>query len=221
MVWNTAESSPPQLLTDGTNSYIYGPDNQPIEQISNGGTIFYIHHDQQGSTRMLTGSAGTSEATFTYSPYGELTGSTGTAKAPLGYDGQYTSSDTGLIYLRARTYDPKTAQFLNVDPLARITRALYTYAQDDPVNRADLTGLCTGFGPALSGCTGSSDELGPHVFCTPTRHEVEQREKEREENYKNEEEESDAQLAGQEVWGNGGNPYGGEPKGAPPEADPE
>jgi RHS repeat-associated protein len=31
---------------------------------------------------------------------------------PLGYDGQYTSSDTGLIYLRNRVNDPSTAQFL-------------------------------------------------------------------------------------------------------------
>jgi len=48
---------------------------------------------------------------FTYGPYGELTGSTGTATTPLGYDAQYTSTDTGLIYMRARVYDPATAQF--------------------------------------------------------------------------------------------------------------
>jgi RHS repeat-associated protein len=55
--------------------------------------------------------------------------------------GQYTSSDTGLIYLRARTYDPATAQFLSVDPAEVVTRAPYTYASDNPLNRSDPTGL--------------------------------------------------------------------------------
>jgi RHS repeat-associated protein len=55
--------------------------------------------------------------------------------------GQYTSTDTGLIYLRARVYDPATAQFLSVDPLAPTTRAPYTYAEDSPLNFGDPTGL--------------------------------------------------------------------------------
>jgi hypothetical protein len=76
----------------GPHILIYGP----IEQISNGGTVTYLHHDQQGSTRLLSGATGKAEATFTYDAYGNQTGHTGTAATPLGYDGQYTSSDTGL-----------------------------------------------------------------------------------------------------------------------------
>jgi RHS repeat-associated protein len=56
-------------------------------------------------------------------------------------DGQYTSSDTGLIYLRARTYDPATAQFLSSDPALPITRAPYTYANENPLNLSDPSGL--------------------------------------------------------------------------------
>jgi RHS repeat-associated protein len=113
-----------------------------FEQINNTtGTVTYLHHDQQGSTRLLTSSAGAKEATYTYSPYGELTGSTGTATTSLGFDGQYTSSDTGLIYLRARVYDPKTAQFLSVDPLASLTREPYVYAGDNPLTYKDRSGL--------------------------------------------------------------------------------
>jgi RHS repeat-associated protein len=41
-------------------------------------------------------------------------GHIGTATSSLLYDGQYTSPDTGLIYLRARVYDPATAQFMSV-----------------------------------------------------------------------------------------------------------
>ena len=178
LAWDMTEELP-LILSDGTNSYIYGPAGLPIEQISSGGTVSYLHHDQQGSTRLLTGSTGTVTGKCTYGAYGAQT-CEGTTTTPLGYDAQYTSSDTGLIYLRTRVYDPATAQFLTVDPLAQITRAPYAYAQDNPLNRADPTGLCTGFGPAPAGCTGGPGELGPHVFCEPTKEETEQLEKERE-----------------------------------------
>jgi hypothetical protein len=40
MAWDTAEELP-LLLSDGKNSYIYGPESLPIKQISNGGTTSY------------------------------------------------------------------------------------------------------------------------------------------------------------------------------------
>ena len=140
MAWDTAEELP-LLLSDGTNSYIYGPGGLPIEQINiSTGTTTYLHHDEQGSTRLLTGSTGTVTGKCTYSAYGAPT-CEGATTTPLGYDGQYTSSDTGLIYLRARTYDPATAQFLSVDPLVWLTRAPYDYAGDNPLNGEDPSGL--------------------------------------------------------------------------------
>jgi RHS repeat-associated protein len=141
LTWEMNEAMP-LLLTDGTNSYIYGPGGLPVEQVSSGGTVVYLHHDQQGSTRLLTSSTGAKEATFTYDAYGNTTGTTGTAKTPLGYDAQYTSADTGFIYLRARTYDPATAQFLSRDPMVGITQAPYNYAGDNPLNIGDPSGLC-------------------------------------------------------------------------------
>jgi hypothetical protein len=39
-------------------------------------STLYLHHDQLGSTRMLTDSAGVVRATFTYNPYGTVTAST-------------------------------------------------------------------------------------------------------------------------------------------------
>ncbi len=136
--------SMPLILSDEQNTYIYGPGNIPIEQISSKGTTLYLHHDQQGSTRMLTSSTGGIEATTTYDAYGNAAGTTGTATTPLGYDDQYTNADTGLIYLRARVYDPATAQFLSSDPFEPITLEPYSYGSDDPVNTEDPTGLIFG-----------------------------------------------------------------------------
>ena len=139
LAWDMSEELP-LILSDGTNSYIYGPDGLPIEQISSGGTVSYLHHDQQGSTRLLTGSTGTVTGKCTYGAYGAST-CEGTTTTPLGYDAQYTSSDTGLIYMRARVYDPATAQFLTVDPALPITRVPYAYAQDNPLTYGDQSGL--------------------------------------------------------------------------------
>lgn len=122
-----------------------------IEQINNTtGAIQYLHHDQAGSTRLLTSSTGAVIGAYTYTPYGATESHTGTATTPLGYEGQLTSPDTGLIYLRARTYDAATAQFLSVDPLAAITGAPYTYAGDNPLTYSDPTGLL--FGIKLARC---------------------------------------------------------------------
>jgi RHS repeat-associated protein len=112
----------------------------PIEQISSGGTVTYLHHDQAGSTRLLTGSTGTVTGKCTYAAYG-TPACEGTATTPLGFDGEYASSDTGLLYMRARTYDPSTAQFLSVDPLEELSRAPFNFAEDNPLNERDPTGL--------------------------------------------------------------------------------
>jgi RHS repeat-associated protein len=138
--WNLTEPLP-LLLSDETNSYIYGPAGLPIEQINNStSAVTYLHHDQSGSTRLLTGATGTVTGKCSYAAYGTPT-CEGSATTPLGFDGEYTSPDTGLIYMRARTYDPATEQFLSVDPLEKLTGVPYTYANDDPVNESDPTGL--------------------------------------------------------------------------------
>ncbi len=138
MAWDTAEELP-LILSDGTNSYIYGPDGYAFEQINSKNEPHYLHHDQQGSTRLITGIAGTVEGKCTYGAYG-TSACEGSATTPIGYDGQYTDADTGLIYLRARYYDPATAQFLSVDPEVELTRERYGYAKDDPLHYGDPRG---------------------------------------------------------------------------------
>ena len=131
----------PLLLTDGSTSYLYDTTGNPVEQIDATGTVLYYQHDQYGSTRLLTTSSGTIAATYTYTPYGTLTAHTGTADTPLRWNVQYQDPDTGLYYLRARYYDPTTAQFINVDPIVALTGQSYSYAGNDPLNLADPLGL--------------------------------------------------------------------------------
>jgi RHS repeat-associated protein len=80
---------------------------------------YYYHTDQLGSVRDLTDSSGSVVNTYEYDAYGvpSSSGTTGTAYNPFGFSGEYKDSETGLIYLRARYYDPATQQFLTRDPL--------------------------------------------------------------------------------------------------------
>jgi RHS repeat-associated protein len=155
-VWDHADPTP-QLLQDGTNYYIYGPSGLPFEQISKSGTVTYLFHDQIGNTRLLVSTTGANVGSYNYDPYGIPTHS-GTTTTPLEYTGQYTDSDSGLVYMRARYYDPATAQFLTSDPLAAVTLAPYTYAGDNPLNNEDPTGL------AWQGCVGGTVSLGFFSF---------------------------------------------------------
>ena len=59
----------------------------------------------------------------------------------VGYAGQYTDAESGLIYLRARYYDPATGQFMTGDPLVALTGEAYGYAGDNPLNAVDPLGL--------------------------------------------------------------------------------
>ena len=140
VTWDLAEKLP-LILNDGSNSYVYGPGGLVVEQISGEGSALYAHHDQQGSTRMLTNATGENVGSVTYDAYGNVLGRTGAATSALGYDGQYTDSDTGLIDLRARYYDPATAQFMTIDPKVEETQEVYAYAANSPLSLGDPGGM--------------------------------------------------------------------------------
>jgi RHS repeat-associated protein len=140
LTWDSNEALP-QALSDGKNSYLYGPSGLPIEQISIGEAPTYLHHDQLGSTRLLTNSSGEVSGSATFTPYGGLEGKTVAASSPLGYAGQYSLGQSGLIYLRARFYDPGTPQFMTSDPAVEATHEPYAYAGDNPMRFKDPMGL--------------------------------------------------------------------------------
>jgi RHS repeat-associated protein len=152
----------PLLLADGGDFYVYGENGTPIEKIS-GTTITYLHQDQQGSTRLLTDASGAITGTYNYAPFGQTTSHTGSATSTLQYDGQYTDAESGFQYLRARYYDPGTAQFLSRDPLVSLTQAPYSYAAENPLNGSDPTGLSCGWMHPLSCVSSAAGAIGQWV----------------------------------------------------------
>ena len=132
----------PLLLQEGSTRYLTGPGGLPIEQVDGAGNVLYYLQDQLGSTRGLADPTGAVAASYSYDPYGARTVVSGTAVTSLGYAGQYTDAESGLQYLRARYYDPATAQFLTVDPLLARTGHRYAYAEDNPLTSTDPSGEC-------------------------------------------------------------------------------
>ncbi|MGH9070681.1 MAG: RHS repeat-associated core domain-containing protein [Acidimicrobiales bacterium] len=157
-VWDQAEGQP-QMLVDGSTDYIYGPGGAALEQVTAGGQTYYYHQDQLGSTVALTNSAGGVVATYAYDPYGNLASSTGSLANPLLYAGAYQDSESGLYALGVRMYDPATAAFISVDPLAALTGAPYAYGGDSPANATDASGLCAA--SAQAGGTGAAVVIDP------------------------------------------------------------
>gem|GEM_PF-1940831 len=150
--WDRSATLPVLLAKDSTR-YVYDPAGLALEQIDSDGNVSYVHHDRLGSTRLVTDADGSTQARYTYDAYGNRT-TTGSSSVPFGYTGQYTDSDTGLVYMRARYYDPATGQFLTRDPLEASTRQRYLYAGDDPINQTDPTGLLFGADTLLAGAIG-------------------------------------------------------------------
>jgi RHS repeat-associated protein len=140
MAWDITPRLP-LLLRSGNDYYIYGPDGLPIEQI-NSTTATYLHHDQLGSIRILTNSSGEVTGSYRYGPNGAVWKRTGTTTSKIGFAGEFRmSAEHQLIYLRARVYDPVTAQFVSSDPLGAISGETYAYAAANPVNLTDPTGM--------------------------------------------------------------------------------
>jgi RHS repeat-associated protein len=73
-----------------------------------------------------------------------------TATTPLLWAGQYQDPTTGLYYMRARWYDPGTGEFLSVDPDLDSTLDAYGYADENPIDGSDPSGLATSLSWVLS-----------------------------------------------------------------------
>lgn len=121
--------------------YLYGPGGLPVEQIDPSGNAYFYAHDRLGSTRALTDSGGTSQDTYTYDPFGNITSSTVNVTNNLLFTGAWQDSASSLYFIGARVYNPVTSQWLSADPAVASTMQPYSYASNNPGNLTDRSGL--------------------------------------------------------------------------------
>jgi RHS repeat-associated protein len=124
-----------------TSLYVYG--NDLLARVDAAGTPAFYHADGLGSVRALSDLAGALTDAYTYDAFGALRSQTGGAGQPFTFTGEQADGELGLVFLRARYYDPAVGRFITIDPtwdgrMARIQR--YTYGLNNPIIYTDPSG---------------------------------------------------------------------------------
>ncbi len=111
---------------------------------------FYLK-DHLGSIRAIVDDAGNHEESFDYYPFGlEMPGRSSNSANPADnykFTGHEFDEEAGLdmYHMNARTMDPVTGRFLQIDPLhdqgGQNGWTPYHYTLNNPLNRIDPTGL--------------------------------------------------------------------------------
>lgn len=133
------------INSDGsTVDYLNGPgiDNKlrlTDSRLAATGSLYFLQ-DHLGSTTALTNSPGVSVNQTSYDAFGNSSGSPFTR---YGYTGRERDPATGLLYYRARWYDPQVGRFVSEDPIGFEGGInLYSYTTNNPVNFIDPLGGC-------------------------------------------------------------------------------
>jgi RHS repeat-associated protein len=137
--WDQALDLPQVLATSDGTLNLYGLERLAVLQ---GDTWYYPQHDALGSVRQWADALGVVLATQAYSPFGVPRDPLGVA--PWGFTGEW-HGPMGMVYLRARWYNPQLGRFTQVDPFPGLlsipaTRHPYAYALNDPLNLTDPSG---------------------------------------------------------------------------------
>ena len=130
---------------DITAYYVYGLGL--ISKIIPSNQSYFYHFDGLGSTIAITDSSGNAVNKYAYDEHGNVLNQDEAISNPFKYVGHFGVMDegNGLLYMRARYYDPEVGRFISKDPIGFAGGLnLYAYVQNNPVNRIDPLGLYFG-----------------------------------------------------------------------------
>ncbi len=124
-----------------------------------GKTRWYVY-DGLGSVVGEVDPSGNLTSTGTFDVYGaKRQGGTGAATSRQGFVGalgHVSDSETGLVYMRARYYDPSTGRFVSEDP-AKHGMNWFAYCHNNPVSYFDPSGKDETLGELGAGMEGASE----------------------------------------------------------------
>jgi RHS repeat-associated protein len=128
--------------------YVYGSRVNVPEYMIKDGRKYRFITDHRGSVRMVVDThTGEVVQETEYCEFGMIISETladGWEPVIFGYAGGLQDRDTGLIRFGARDYDPMVGRWTSKEPLGfNGSSNFYVYAENDPVNYYDFTGLDT------------------------------------------------------------------------------
>ena len=115
--------------------------------------LYYLSESGSGSVWGLIDSSGVVKDRYRFTPFGALADSVDSvARNPYKFTGREYDTETQMYFYRARYYDPALSRFVSEDPIG-LNGGIndYSYAQGDPQNETDPSGLCS-FGAAGYAC---------------------------------------------------------------------
>ena len=100
-----------------TAYYVYG--EGLLYKITPSGERYHYHYNPVGSTVALTDESEVISDKYAYDPFGELVNCETTTDNPFTFVGKYgvMEEGNGLLFMRARFYDPESKRFLSRDPI--------------------------------------------------------------------------------------------------------
>ena len=115
--------------------------DEPLIMERNSASYTY-HTDGLGSTLELVDDAGVIQQQYVYDAFGNIVQQTGSLTNPYTYTGREFDPESGLLYYRARYYDPTIGRFLQEDPIGFNSGDLnfYTYVGNNPLTFIDPSG---------------------------------------------------------------------------------
>jgi RHS repeat-associated protein len=145
-------------------TYTYGNYIDEVLTMDRGGQTYYYHQNSAWSVEAITNATGTAVERYSYDAYGRpsvFTGSGapippnawGTPHSTIGnpwmFTGRQLDEETGLYFYRARFHDSAKGRFITRDPIGIWQDGInlgngYAYVGNNPINRTDPTGECSG-----------------------------------------------------------------------------
>ena len=149
------------IPTPYTDTYVYTQDGAPLEllrqqQGSGTATPYWYVIDGQGNVVALTDQGGNVVDSYSYDQWGRPTTVQESVPQQLRFAGYWYDSELGWYWLSVRSYDPALGRFLQPDPSEQEGLFSYAYANDNPVDQADPSGLAAAPPPQF-GCIVTGD----------------------------------------------------------------
>lgn len=122
-------------------TYRHGSGLDELIGRTTGSQAYYYLTDAMRSVVAIADAAGQTLAAYSYKAFGKIASQTGSLADNQSFVGRELDPDSGLLYMRARYYDPVAGRFVSADPIGYQGGInLYTYASNNPVRLIDPFG---------------------------------------------------------------------------------